>query len=247
MKKFFVLIFCISAYLHSSSCSNARNPKHIIDKSIEFYQMNKLKNAVLEFSFRQARFKVTQNDGIFRYERVFNDSTGNIHDILDNKGFKRLRDGNEIKLDSLESSKHSQSLNAVVYFLYLPLKLNDPSVMKKYLDEVKINGKSYHKLEISFDQQEGGAHHNDVYYYWFDTEDYSMDHFAYSAGGNRFRKVLRTHEINGLLLQDYINYQMPLNDSITNVIKYDSLFEAGKLRELSRIEIMDIELKTIPN
>lgn len=208
--------------------------------------MDKLKNAVLEFSFRQAKFKVTQNNGNFRYERVFTDSTGNIHDILDNKGFKRLRNGRELKLDSVEVSKYSQSLNAVVYFLYLPLKLNDPSVIKKYIEEVKIKGKSYHKLEISFNQQEGGADHNDVYYYWFDTEDYSMDHFAYSAGGNRFREVLKTYEIDGLVLQDYINYQMPLNDSITSVIKYDSLFEAGKLRELSRIEFSDIQLKTIP-
>lgn len=204
--------------------------------------MDKLKNASLEFTFRNTKFKVIQNEGKFRYERTFVDSIGMFHDIMDNEGFKRFLNKKELKLDSLDVAKHSQSLNAIVYFLYLPLKLNDASVIKKYIDEVEINGKRYHKLEISFDQNEGGVDHKDVYYYWFDTQDYSMDHFAYSSGGNRFRVVLKTHDVGGVIFQDYINYQMPLNDSITPVVKYDSLFEAGKLRELSRIEFMDMRL-----
>jgi hypothetical protein len=186
-----------------------------------------------------------QNEGKFRYERNFSDSTGIVQDILDNQGFKRTLNGKELNLDAKDVSKYSQSLNAVVDFLYLPLKLNDASVIKKYIDEVKIKDKSYHKLEISFDQKEGGADHNDVYYYWFDVSDYSMDHFAYSAGGNRFREVIKTHNVDGVIFQDYINYQMPLNDSITTISKYDSLFTAGKLRELSRIEFKDMRLKTI--
>jgi hypothetical protein len=72
-----------------------------------------------------------------------------------------------------------------------------------------------------------------------------MDHFAYSSGGNRFRAVLKSHDVGGVIFQDYINYQMPLNDSITSVMKYDSLFEAGKLRELSRIEFMDMRLMAV--
>uniref|UniRef100_UPI003783D034 DUF6503 family protein n=1 Tax=Daejeonella sp. TaxID=2805397 RepID=UPI003783D034 len=199
----------------------------------------------LEFTFRNIKFKVMQNEGQFRYERTFVDSSGIFYDIIDNEGFKRFLNEKELKLDSLDVAKHSQSLNAMVYFLYLPLKLNDPSVKKKYIDEVKIKGKRYHKLEISFDQNEGGADHKDVYYYWFDVQDYSMDHFAYSSGGNRFRAVLKTHDVSGVIFQDYINYQMPLNDSTTTVMKYDSLFEAGKLRELSRIEFMDMRLMTI--
>jgi hypothetical protein len=35
---------------------------------------------------------------------------------------------------------------------------------------------------------------------------------------------------------------MPLDDSTTSVLKYDSLYEAGKLRELSRIELLDMVL-----
>ena len=245
MRQSFVFILFLAAISIISSCSNSRDPQQIIDKSISFYQMDKLKNSSLEFTFRDVKFKIMQNEGKFRYERNFSDSTGIVQDILDNQGFKRTLNGKELNLDAKDVSKYSQSLNAVVYFLYLPLKLNDASVIKKYIDEVKIKDKSYHKLEISFDQKEGGADHNDVYYYWFDVSDYSMDHFAYSAGGNRFREVIKTHNVDGVIFQDYINYQMPLNDSITTISKYDSLFTAGKLRELSRIEFKDMRLKTI--
>lgn len=225
------------------SCSSETDPQRIINKSISYYKMDKLLNSTLEFKFRTADFKVMQKDGNFKYERRFTDSTGNVHDILDNTGFKRILNGTELKLEEKDYLKYSESLNAVIYFLQLPLKLNDPAVIKKYIGETSIKGKKYHKIEISFDQSKGGADHYDVYYYWFDTEDYSMDHFAYSAGGNRFREVLRTQEAGGVIFQDYINYQMPSDDSLTTVFKYDSLFEAGKLRELSRIELKNIVLR----
>ena len=239
MKNYLTLITLFYLF---SACSNTQDPDKIIDKSVAYYHMDKLKNASLEFVFRKAKFKAMQKDGQFKYERTFSDSTGNVHDILTNEGFRRIVNGKELSLDSIDYAKYSQSLNAVIYFLYLPLKLNDPSVVKNYVAEVSIKGKTYHKLKISFDQSKGGADHNDVYYYWFDTEDYSMDHFAYSSGGNRFREVLRIQNAGGVIFQDYINYQMPLDDSITTILKYDSLYEAGKLRELSRIELLDMVL-----
>jgi hypothetical protein len=239
MKNYLTLITLFYLF---SACSDARDPDKIIDKSIAYYHMDKLKNATLEFGFRNAKFKAMQKDGQFKYERTFSDSTGNVHDILTNDGFKRILNGKELSLDSLDQAKYSQSLNAVIYFLYLPLKLNDASVVKSYVGEISIKGKTYHKLKISFDQSKGGADHNDIFYYWFDTEDYSMDHFAYSSGGNRFREVLRTKNTGGVIFQDYINYQMPLDDSITSVLNYDSLYNAGKLRELSRIELLDMVL-----
>lgn len=239
MKKYLTLILLM---YFISGCAKPDAQK-IVDKSIAFYNMEKLQNSTLEFSFRNSSFKAMLKDGKFRYERSFTDSTGNVHDVLSNEGFKRSVNGNELKLDKKDTDKYSQSLNAVIYFLYLPLKLNDASVIKKYIGESRIKGKTYNKLEISFDQASGGNDHSDVYYYWFDAEDYSMDHFAYSAGGNRFREVLRYQKAGGVTFQDYINYQSPADDTITPVIKYDSLYDAGKLRELSRIELKNIVLK----
>ena len=239
MKRLIFLVFLAFIY---SSCNESK-PQEIVDKSIAFYKMDKLKNATLEFRFRTSTFKIMHDGGQYKYERFFTDSTGNIHDVLSNDGFKRTLNGKELNLDQFDSDKFRQSLNAVVYFLYLPLKLNDPSVVKKYLGEIQIRDKRYHKIEISFEDSKEAGDHSDVYYYWFDTEDYSMDHFAYSSGGNRFREVLRSQEAGGVIFQDYINYQMPLDDSTTTVDKYDSLYEAGRLRVLSQIELRDIILK----
>ena len=239
MKRLVTLILLVSIF---SGC-NGPDAGKIIDKSIAFYNMGKLSDATLEFKFRTASFKVMQKGGQFKYERFFTDSTGNIHDILSNEGFKRILDDKELVLDQKESDKYRQSLNAVVYFLYLPLKLKDASVVKKYLEEIQIKGKKYHKIEISFEKSKESGDHRDVFYYWFDAEDFSMDHFAYSSGGNRFREVLRTQKAGGVIFQDYINYQMPLDDSLTAVDKYDSLYEAGRLRVLSQIELKDIVLK----
>ncbi|HUH33153.1 MAG TPA: DUF6503 family protein [Daejeonella sp.] len=217
--------------------------QRIVDRSVDYYNMEKLQDATLEFKFRNFQLRATQGEGKFKYERMFTDSTGKVHDILTNDGFKRTVNGEEQKLDKEQIDKYSRSVNALFYFVYLPLKLNDQAVNKKYLGETLIKNKPYHKLEISFTKDGGGEDHEDIYYYWFDTADYSMDHFAYSTGGNRFRSVSGTHEVNGVKFQDYINYQSPAGDSLTPVHKYDSLYSAGKLRELSKIEMENIVVR----
>jgi hypothetical protein len=217
--------------------------QRIVDKSIDFYNMEKLQDATVEFKFRKFQLRATQGDGKFKYERMFSDSIGQVHDILTNEGFQRTVNGQEQKLDKKQTDSYARSVNALFYFVYLPLKLNDPSVNKKYLGETIIKGRPYHKVEVSFDKSGGGVDYEDIYYYWFDSSDYSMDHFAYSTGGNRFRSVSRTHNVNGIIFQDYINYQSPLGDSLTPVQKYDSLYNAGKLRELSKIEMENIVIR----
>jgi hypothetical protein len=238
--KYYLVIIALGFTLVGCSKPDAQT---IVDKSIAFYNMEKLQNATLEFSFRKFKFIATQKEGKFTYERMFNDSTGYVHDLLSNDGFERFVNNKKVNLNAEDAKKYTESVNASIYFLYQPLKLNDASVTKKYLGETRIKDKNYYKIEVAFKQQGGGVHYDDVFYYWFDKEDYSMDHFAYSAGGNRFRSVLKTHQVGDVVFQDYINYQSPLGDSVTPLIKYDSLYNAGKLRELSRIEFGSLVLK----
>lgn len=239
---FLAVILLIFAGAFFTSCSTP-NAEKIIDRSIAFHGMEKLGNADVAFDFRQYHYQVSLKNGRYKYERSFTDSTGNkVHDVLTNKGLVREVNNRAVKLSDKENAAYTESVNATVYFVYLPLKLNDPAVQKKLLGQVKIGDKEYYKLEISFSKQDGGKDYDDIYYYWFDTEDYSMDHLAYSTGGNRFRQVLKLHEIDGIRFQDYINYERPKNDSVTALIKYDSLYQAGKLPVLSRIEFGNISV-----
>lgn len=239
-KEIFLLI---TGMIISSSCSQQTDEQKIINKSIDFYGMQQLENASVTFDFRQYQFKVSQQNGNHRYERFFTDSAGSkVHDLLTKNGLVREVDNRVVKLSGKENAAYSEAVNAAVYFVYLPLKLNDSAVQKKLLGQVKIKGKEYYKLEISFSRQDGGKDYDDIYYYWFDTADYSMDYFAYSTGGKRFRQVSELHDAEGIRFQDYVNYEHPKNDSLTPLIKYDSLYQSGKLVELSRIELKNIQI-----
>jgi hypothetical protein len=93
----------------------------------------------------------------------------------------------------------------------------------------------------------GGVDFEDVYHYWFDTEDYSLDYLAYSFlvndGGIRFRKAINRRKIDGVVFQDYENYKPKINtralDSIGN------LFNDGQLELLSLIENENIKLTPV--
>lgn len=66
-----------------------------------------------------------------------------------------------------------------MYFAFLPLWLKDPAVIVEDQGRSVIKGKEYHKIRITFEQEGGGDDFEDVFLYWFDVKDYSMDYLAY--------------------------------------------------------------------
>jgi hypothetical protein len=211
----------------------------IVDKSIAFHGVKAIKNARIDFDFRDKHYRSTRQGDSFLYERIFKDEDGQeVHDQLSNEGFERMVDGRLINLNELDQEKYSNSVNSVVYFALLPLFLNDLAVIKEYEESVLINGVQMDKLRISFRREGGGEDYDDVFYYWFDGDGH-LKHLAYSEGGNRFRAVLDTARVNGVLFNNYINYEGPKPD-LTPLSDYDKLFESGKLPELSRIIIENI-------
>lgn len=239
-KSFFLLcVFCFIA------CSQKPGAQEIIDKAIEVHGGKRYENAVIEFDFRQYHYKVTRKGGDFKYERTFRDSTGTVHDVLTNDNFFREVNGERVSLPSKKQNSYIESVNSVVYFALLPYKLNDQAVNKKYVGESIIKGIPYHQIEVSFSKAGGGKDFKDVFYYWFHANDFTLQYLAYSEGGQRFRDAYNPRVVNGIRFVDYVNYE---NDSLekTPLVKYDSLFEAGKLRQLSRIELKNIEV-SIPD
>ncbi len=222
------------------------NPETIIAKSIEFYGGDKFNPSDISFVFRSKKYEIHLDGGLYEYKRTFTKQDEQIIDVLKNKGFTRFVDGEESFLAKLRSDSYSSSLNSVVYFALLPYRLKDEAVNSQYLGISSVKGRSYHKIKVTFSEQSGGEDFEDVFIYWFDTEDYSMDYLAYSyletkGPGLRFRKAYNLQTVNGLTFQDYENYKAnPLKFKLENL---DVLFNENQLELLSKIELKNIDVK----
>lgn len=243
MKKRLSNLFAAISILVLAGCSIGENADSIVKKSIAFYGMDKLDGKTIDFDFREKHFKVKFNNGDFFYESTFkDDSLGLIKDQLSNHGFVREQNGLVIPLSPKDSIKYAESLNDVIYFAFLPLKLKDDAARPKFLRTVPVKGKDYNQIEVSFDTERGGNHSDDVFYFWFDAKDHSMDYFAYNKHGNRFRAINGLINANGLYLQNYVNLENKSNQK-SALKDYYKLFEQDKLSTLSYITLENLSVK----
>ena len=144
--------------------------------------------------------------------------------------------------DTLATS-YGNSVNSVHYFAYLPYGLNDPAVNKKLLGETQLAGKKYYKVEVTFNEEDGGEDFEDIYIYWINKETFRPDYLAYefsiNGGGARFREAFNERIINGIRFVDYKNYKAADNISVYNL---EALFKSKELELLSTIRLEDISV-----
>ena len=236
------------SFIFLTGCSIAEEPltaQQVIDSAIEAHGLNLLEGKKLAFSFRDKQYSLFKENERYTYTRSFQDSLGYVEDVLVNSSdFKRFIDNKEFALDEEWSGKYANSVNSVLYFIQLPLPLNDPAVIKKYLGPTKLKGNDYHLVEIRFEEEDGGKDFEDVFLYWFDLETFTLDYLAYSyitdGGGVRFREVINRREVDGIMFQDYINFKPDVKT--TPLREIAALFEKDELIELSRIENYDIQI-----
>ncbi|TJY36057.1 DUF6503 family protein [Pontimicrobium aquaticum] len=232
-----------------TSCKQekALTAQEIVDKAIEVSGGEKYKASTISFDFRDIHYKAIRNNGMYQYERVFNDSLGKINDVLSNDGFKRFINEKQVKVVDSMAAKYTRSVNSVHYFVVLPFGLNDAAVNKEYIGDATIKNKGYYKIKVHFNQEGGGDDFEDVFMYWINKEDFKIDYLAYSYMdsptelGLRFREAYNERYVNGLRFVDYKNYKP--EDGILDLIALDSLFESGKLKLLSKIENVNIEVE----
>jgi hypothetical protein len=219
------------------SC-NTITPQAVVDSAIQTHGGDKYAHSTIEFDFRDRHYLIQTDVGKFRYERILRDSTSTTRDILTNEGLVREINNVRQALPDSMIRKYTGSINSVVYFAQLPFRLNDPAVNKKLLGTTTLDGKPYYKIEVTFGENGGGDGFRDVFHFWIHQTDFTLDYFAYYYEENkewesRFRKVLRRQVVNGIMLQDYINYK-----TAQRKVPFDSLeslYVSGKLVELSRI------------
>ncbi len=215
----------------------------IVDRAISRHGGSRFDQTHITFDFRQYHLSIERKDGRFDYRRTYKDSLGNrIRERMTNDSFTRRVNARLQPLSEQEYKRYYEAINAVVYLSLLPYRLNDAGVIKQYLGMVQIKGKPYHKVQVSFTRGNGGSDFQDVFYYWFDAGENTMDYFAYSSGGNRFRQAVNRREVKGILFQDYLNYTHPEGDT-TALLHFDRLFDADKLVVLSKIENRNVNVK----
>lgn len=221
--------------------------QEIVDAAIAQHGGDKYKKVKVSFDFRKKHYDYMKNGGKFQFERSFeDDSLGKIHDVLNNEGFTRKANDKVLEITDEWKGKYSNSVNSVMYFTFLPFNLNDGAVIKKYMGEATIKGKTYHQIQVTFKQEGGGEDHSDVYMYWFNKEKNTMDYFAYSydvnEGGVRFREAFNPRVIEGMTFLDYKNYKAKKGTPLTNLPK---LFNDDMLKLLSKIENENIKVSAV--
>lgn len=234
-------LFALIIFL--TACGEERFAQRVVDNAIEAHGGDNFKNLIIEFDFRDYHYRMNRQDGLFTYERIFFDTLGNkVEDRLTNEGVSRKVNGEEIELSEERRKAYKNSINSVFYFALLPYGLNDPAVIKKLKGTSFMNGKGYHVIEVSFNEEGGGDDHEDVFYFWFSKETFYMDYLAYTyhtdGGGVRFREATNPRLENGIRIQDYINYK-PANDH-TALSEIEYLYASNGL-----IHISDIILKNV--
>ncbi|TBW28462.1 DUF6503 family protein [Gramella sp. KN1008] len=217
----------------------------IVDKAIVNAGGDRYKNAEIDFTFRNRKYRSKRDGGKFSLERIMTDSTGNeIHDILDNEGLERYVNDSAVELADSLKTPIGNSVNSVHYFVHLPFGLNAPAANKKLIGKDSIGEREYYELKVTFSQNGGGTDHEDEYLYWIDTQTFKVDYLAYNFetndGGIRFRKAYNPRIIKGIRFVDYQNYKY--EDLSTPLSELDSLFEARELELLSVIETEDVEV-----
>ena len=241
-KSIWILVCCVT--IACQEANKETDVQAIIDKAIEVSGGKNYKSSRVSFRFRDINYTSETAAKGKRLSRSFLKDSVEVLDILEGGEFTRSLNGQSVMVADTMAVKYANSINSVHYFARLPYGLNDRAVMKRYLGESAIEGKRYHKIEVTFKEEGGGDDFDDVYVYWFNKSTYKPDFLAYEfhvdGGGIRFRKAYNERYVGGIRFVDYLNYKS--GNAEVSVYELDTLFMQNKLELLSRIELEDIEV-----
>lgn len=226
----------------ASNVTNASKAALILEKTINSHGGDLYNTANYSFVFRGDTYSFNNNNNEnYEYSKRSEKEKTVIQDFLKNNTLTRVVNGDTIKLSEPKIKRATGGLNSVIYFATLPYKLNDKAVNATYVEETTIKGESYTVLGITFNQEGGGDDFEDQFHYWINTKTNKIDYLAYNyqvnGGGVRFRSGYNRRVIDGITFQDYINYKASPDTALKDLPK---LYEAGELKELSKIETENI-------
>ncbi|GAB5522269.1 MAG: hypothetical protein Roseis2KO_01410 [Roseivirga sp.] len=257
IKSHFILLLFVSLLVISSCIPKAEEQKSmeeahrsdqqaqkIVDRAITAHGGDLYKRSRISFTFRGKRHVVQQDDQGYHYERSFTEEGEQVLDVYKNGEFTRTVNGQVVSLSDRKLARYIEDVNGVSYFAMLPYKLNDAAVIKEYVGEVIIKGKTYDKIKVSFEGERGGDSPDNIFYYWFDQATGLMEYLGYNKHGNRFRAPYNPRVIKGIRFVHNVNFGGG-DFSDEDISTYDKRYEAGELKELSRIILEDVEVELV--
>lgn len=249
-----IFAFIGTVVLVVGGCQSSPEPSAdaVIDSARAAHGSSVLDRATITFEFRGESFRLRHDDGQFHYRRTFTDSLDrSVTEGLTNEGPYRVIDGDTTTLDSDGRTTVDTNVNSVAYFALLPAPLNDPAVQPSYRGRDTIDGAPYHRVQVTFQQEEGGQDWEDVFVYWFHTDTYAMDYLAYAFGlgpeeetGTRFREAYNVRRSSGVRFADYYNYTA---DTLSpdQMHRYPDLRSRDTLREVSRVTLDSVKVRPL--
>ena len=233
-----LVLFLTSCVEEQESCGTTEELGiRVVNDAVEAHGGNAYLTISLSFKFREYNYTWEESKGYYKYTRQLVEDSTNTIDILEDGEFSRLTNGIENNLSSEMMDKYSSSINSVIYFLALPYKLKDDAVKADYSGELE----NHNTVAVTFKEEGGGEDFEDEYFYWFNKETKELEYFAYNyqvnGGGARFRAAYNPRVVAGILFQDYVNYEAPVDVPLKDLL---DLYLADSLKELSRIETENI-------
>ena len=204
----------------------------IIQKAIEASGKQKVSDHRIVFEFRDKTYISEGICGQFKFTRI--DTSKQVKDVFFKDSLQRKVKGKVVQLADTTATSIKSTINSVNYFVHLPYRLKDGAVKAKRLADDTIADTFYYQLQVKFSKDGGGKDHQDIYRYWFDKKDYSMDYLAYefytNDGGMRFRVKKVERKMKGIVFQDYENLK-PKADSLS----FSNISEAYKEDRLEKV------------
>lgn len=193
--------------------SPTRERLEVIDRSIEFHGGEKYQRSSteLEMCSKSGCYQLGSriDGGLFELEAEGPAAGYRRRARITNDTVELWQDGTEIELSEADKTSIRDWVMARIYFVFLPYRLNDGSVLKQDQGSEVWGHRLLHRVKVTFvPGSSSGA--DDEFLLWFDPESGRLEQFAYSFAGNpgglRFRRAFNFRRVGGILFFDQDNW-----------------------------------------
>lgn len=243
------------AYCLGLAGSSAAVPREeippIVERSIAYHGGPAYESSEVEMTLCSGsgcyKLSVWRRDGLYRHRVAGPVASGRREVEVTNRSVVRFTSEGAVEVsDPAEAQRLRDWATARVYFVFLPYRLQDPSVLYRDLGKERWGERVLHKVKITF-RARSSSDAEDEYLFWFAPGTARLEQFAYSyqgsPGGLRFRRLGNYRRIGGILFFDQEN--LGIEGEGLTVDRITPEFVDRQLRRVSTVELDEIEVRRL--